>query len=285
MQFWRTGALGFFFITSCTFTDKDSFAPAYLIMSDPSLTVRQDEGAPVNGIKDAWVIVDGQLLGVFPIPAKVPIIPTGKSMTIQVNAGVKENADKNTSVEYPFYVPVKKNIDVESGERYNIDMAYEYKEETYLDFTEGFESSFHLLTKDIDGDIETRISLTDEDQAYGFKSGVIRLDKDHNEVELTTENFYSNVNNLGGNVYLEFDYKSEEVLYVGTEVNTPSSEISEYKVLLTPTPEWKRAYINFTQEISRPAVQTYRVLFRAFYEVKSKDLTTIYLDNIKLVHF
>ncbi|MBK8112839.1 MAG: hypothetical protein IPK46_22340 [Saprospiraceae bacterium] len=84
--------------------------PAYLLLSDPAITVRSDEGAPVSSIQDAWVIVDGQLLGVFPLPAKVPVIPTGKEMSIQINAGIKENADRNISAEYPFLPASENNI-------------------------------------------------------------------------------------------------------------------------------------------------------------------------------
>ena len=285
MPILRYGVFLFIFFTSCTFSDKETYEPAYLLLEDPQISVRTDEGAPVNGIQDAWIIVDGKLIGVFPLPAKVPIITTGTSMQIQINAGVKENADRNISVEYPFYSPLLTNLTPEPGKSYSIPLNYQYKDETYFDFTEGFETSLHLLTFDLDGNTETRLSITNEDAVFGNKSGLVKLSKDNDDAEFTTESFISNANNKRGAVYLEFDYKSEEVIYVGTQVNTQGSEILQYKVLLLPSETWKRAYINLTDEISSPNVVNYRPVFRVLYENKENEFSKTYIDNVKLVHF
>jgi hypothetical protein len=281
----RYGVLLLLFISSCTFSDNDSFEPAYLILSDPQITVRTDEGAPVNGIQDAWVFADGQLIGVFPLPAKVPLITTGKAMQIQINAGVKENADRNISAEYPFFTPLVTTLTPEPGKAYTIPLDYQYKDETYFDFTEGFETSLHLLTNDLDGNTETRLSISNEDAVFGNKSGLVKLTRDNDDAEFTLESFLSNNNNKRGAVYLEFDYKSEEVIYVGTQINTQGAEILQYKVLLLPTDTWKRAYINFSDEISAPNVVSYRPVFRVIFEDDQKEFTKTYFDNIKLVHF
>lgn len=285
MPILRFGVAFVLFFSACTFSDNDSYTPAYLLLSDPAITVRPDEGAPVSGIQDAWVIIDGQLLGVFPLPAKVPVIPTGKEMAIQITAGVKENADRNISVEYPFYQPLKTSLTPVAGESYTIDLDYQFKDETYFDFTEGFENSLHLLTYDLDGNTESKLTLTSEDKAFGNKAGLVVVDKENDDVEFTNESYFSNNNNKGGNVYLEFDYKSEEAIYVGTQVNTFGAEVLQYKVLLAPSDVWKRAYINLTDEISRPGVVSYRPVFRVLYEKKQKAFSKAYLDNAKLVHF
>lgn len=285
MPILRYGVFLFIFFTSCTFSDKETYEPAYLLLEDPQISVRTDEGAPVNGIQDAWIIVDGKLIGVFPLPAKVPIITTGAEMQIQINAGVKENADRNISVEYPFYSPLLTSLTLEPGKSYSIPLNYQYKDETYFDFTEGFETSLHLLTYDLDGNTETRLSITNEDAVFGNKSGLVKLSKDNDDAEFTTESFISNANNKRGAVYLEFDYKSEEVIYVGTQVNTQGSEILQYKVLLLPSETWKRAYINLTDEISSPNVVDYRPVFRVLYENKENEFSKTYIDNVKLVHF
>ncbi|MBK7223108.1 MAG: hypothetical protein IPH94_17880 [Saprospiraceae bacterium] len=70
MPILRYGVAFILFFSACTFSDNDSYTPAYLLLSDPAITVRPDEGAPVSSIQDAWVIVDGQLLGVFHYPPR-----------------------------------------------------------------------------------------------------------------------------------------------------------------------------------------------------------------------
>ena len=174
---------------------------------------------------------------------------------------------------------------MESGKSYTLDLNYQFKEETYFDFTEGFESSLHLLTFDLDGNTESKLSITGDDHSFGNKAGVVIVDKENDDVEFTNESYFNNSNNKGGNVYLEFDYKSEEAIYIGTQTNTFGAEILQYKVVLSPTDVWKRAYINLTDEISSPGVVSYRPVFRVLYEKKQKEFAKAYFDNVKMVHF
>ena len=271
--------------TSCSITDNESFQPAYILLENPTVATSQDEGAPVHDIRDAWVIVDGQLIGVFPLPAKVPVIPTGKSIEVQINAGVKENADRNSSVEYPFFEPIVKSFDIEAGKSYNMPLTFKYKTVAIFDFIEDFESSSHALTFDLDENIDTRIKLSTIDKAYGKQSGLLVLNSENKDAEITTENFFSNDNGQNGNIYLEFDYKSPETIFIGTEVITASAQTAAYKLLLAPTDQWKRAYVNLTGELSGPKIQSYRVLFGASYVLNTTQPSEIFFDNVKLVHF
>jgi hypothetical protein len=273
-----------FFINSCTFTDNDSFEPAYLILESPSLTTQSSEGPALQNITDAWVIVDGQLIGVFPLPAKVPVIPTGLLMEIQINAGVKQSANINSSVEYPFFNPFITQLKLESNKDFKIDMNFKYKPALIFDFIEGFENNSHILDNDVDGNPATRLNISDKDKSFGKKCGLLELDIENPDGEVASIPFYQNKNNKKGSVFLEFDYKSDVNLFVGSEVIS-STSVQRYSSEIPASNVWKRAYVDLTKEISLNNVTEYRPLIGSTITSTSLTKALVYLDNVKLVHF
>lgn len=273
------------FLSACTFTENDSIEPAFLILQNPSLTTKSNEGDNSQNIKYAWVILDGQLLGVFPLPAKVPIIPTSKEMDIQINAGVNQDGDVNNSVEYPFFNPIKKTMVIEPNKEYEINLKFTYKSEIVFDFIEDFENNTHILDNDIDENSKTRINLTNKDKASGNSSGIIVLDDANTDGEVSCIPFFDNKFNKRGNVFLEFDYKSDESVFAGTEVQSSSGLKQSYSAIVPKSSIWTRAYVNLTQSISQNTVTNYRVILGTTRINKSKPQSEIYFDNVKLVHF
>jgi hypothetical protein len=273
------------FLSACTFTENDSIEPAYLILQNPSLTTKSSEGDNSHNIKYAWVIIDGQLLGVFPLPAKVPIIPTSAEMDIQINAGVNQDGDPNNSVEYPFFNPIKKTMKIESNEEYDISLKFTYKSDLVFDFIEGFENNTHILDNDIDENTNTRINLTGKDKVSGNSAGIIVLDNANTDGEVSCIPFFDNKLNKLGNVFLEFDYKSDESIFVGSEVEINNSSKQSYSAIVPKSTKWTRAYVNLTQDISRNTVSRYRVILGSTRIEKSNPQSEIYFDNVKLVHF
>ena len=272
-------------LDACSFLDNESYTPAYLVFDEAILTTKINEGDAVHDIRSVWVFADGNFIGVFPIPGKVPIIPTGKDVEILVSAGVRENAEINSGIEYPFMNRVAKTLKLEEGKEYPMELNFSYRDECKFDLVEGFETSFQYFTDDIDGNTETRFTSTTVDKVSGLKSGLVNLNNSNKDFEVTTQNFFDNDLNLKGSVFLEFDYKCEENLLVGVELDEGSFIVTQYKVILVPTDGWKRAYINLSDEISSLNTLKYRVIFGAGYQSTDGEDSEIYLDNIKLIHF
>ncbi len=273
------------FVSACTFTDNDSFEPAFLLLDNATLATNSNEGVARHNIKYAWVIIEGQLIGIFPLPAKVPIITTSKEMNIQINAGVNLNGELNSSVEYPFFNPIKKTLLLEPNKEYKIDLNYTYNSDAVFDFVEDFENSTHLFDNDIDGNTKTRINFSDKEKTGGKQSGLLILDNENKDGEFSTIPFFEGKNNKLGNVYLEFDYKSDESVFVGTELNFKNSSKQSYSSSLRKSSTWTRAYVNLSKDISQNTVLQYRVIIGASKFDLNKDQSEIFFDNVKLVHF
>ena len=72
-------------LSSCQKEDTGGI-PTYLKIDNITL----DEGNTTSNITDAWVYVNGQLQGVYELPAKFPVLEQGNT-DIKVYAGIKNN--------------------------------------------------------------------------------------------------------------------------------------------------------------------------------------------------
>jgi hypothetical protein len=92
----------FFILSACVKKNPD---PAWLqvnewsISANPSLSLQ--EGELTENISDAWVYVDDELIGVFQVPFKIPILKEG-NVTFKIFPAIKNNGISATKKIYPF---------------------------------------------------------------------------------------------------------------------------------------------------------------------------------------
>lgn len=89
----------------------------------------------------------------------------------------------------------------------------------------------------------------------------------------------------GNDVYLEFNFKSDLELIAGIYPITGSVVQGVPIVNYFPSSEWKKAYVSLAEDVNNAAYNgaDFRIFFAAFKNTQEE--ATIYLDNIKLVHF
>ncbi len=264
-------------------TDSDDFTPAFLVIDNVNFTTTSGQGIPVHQIEDVWVVANEQILGVFTLPARIPIIPTGANMSVRINAGVKPNGSKNESISYAFYGPVTFERNFQPEEEFNYKPTFEYQEETKFDLIEDFENS-PFFNIDLDGNSETLLIRSKEDNNGGSFSGLIELDASKPDLEVTTDISFLREENAGGATFLEFDFKSDSELYVGYILETSNGPVEQIEAIFVPKEEWTRVYIDFTNYFTNSSVISYKIKFAASYNGNGKN-NQIFLDNIKLLHF
>jgi hypothetical protein len=274
-------------LPSCSLFDNEDPKVAFIQIDKPIMILdAAKEGSSSHNIKHAWAAIDNKLIGVFPIPGSVPAIIQNQQTSIQVNWGVNDSGDNDSSVEYPFFNPVNIDVPLTPNQVVKFPSSVTYVKSAKFDVVEGFEQNFHNFTKDLDGNSNSNLVLSSKDKFTGQKSGLLVTNANEKIAEVTTGNYYSATNNKKGAVWLEFDYKSDETLFVGYDINTNNASITEYKIGLRPSQNWNRAYINFTEELSDLKVKEYRVAFKtAFTAPRGLTSSETFLDNIKLIHF
>ena len=93
-----------FLLSTCIKNNPD---PSWLIVNDwtllPNSNYAGSEGELTDNITDAWVYVNDELIGVFEVPFKIPILKTG-TVDIKVFPAIKNNGISSTKKVYPFLV-------------------------------------------------------------------------------------------------------------------------------------------------------------------------------------
>lgn len=269
--------------SSCTLFPPEEARFGYLEIPDVTLQTSPSAGFPSHAIRDVWVYADGEDLGVYALPATIPVLSGTESKKFQVRGGVKVNGNNATSREYPFFNEVVLNEVVGEDQNISRNINFTYKSEAVFDLVEDFESG-NQFDNEVDGDAQTYVQRVAGQSPYGNHCGYIRLSGANDAIEVSHSASFPNSNNKKGAVFLEFDYKCDEKIFVGTILDEGGLLVKDYKILVTETDTWKKFYLDLTEEISNSNVIRYKVVFSSTL-ISGGTEANIYLDNIKLIHF
>ena len=268
---------------SCTFLADEAITIGMLKIGDPTLQSSLGTGAPSHGIKDAWVYADEQIVGVFGLPAAIPIESQEAPISFQIRAGISPNGNNSSSIEFPFFDEIVTQQNINQGANTTVPLNFNYKREAVFDFIADFEQT-NIFIDEVDGNVQTILQRKETDSPFGSFAGIIELQGQNDAIEVTHTARYLGANNKRGSVFLEFDYKGDENFFVGTILEKGSNLVKAYKILITPSVDWKHFYLDLTDEISKSDVVSYKVVFSSTLS-PGKTKSTIYLDNMKLIHF
>ncbi|TVR79583.1 MAG: hypothetical protein EA412_06255 [Chitinophagaceae bacterium] len=260
--------------SSCTPNSTGNFA-SYLYLTEADLiNVSSSQGSASHNITDAWVYADGELVGVFELPAKVPIISEGET-TIEISPGIMLNGIASTRIIYPFYDDLVFTLDMEAGKVDTLNMHFEYKSNVQFALIEDFESGNSFSNID-------RVTGESPNVYEGNASGFVTVD---------TINFQINsqlidaVNLPGGGVpvFAEINYKSNARFLVGINTIFQGNEREVFILGISQRENWNKIYVNLTPQTTQFGQGEYRLIFRTELPAES-DEAIIFLDNIKLLH-
>lgn len=266
---------------SCSKEDYEAQIPTYISISDIILTTDYaSEGSASKNITDAWVFINDDLVGIYELPAKFPVLKQG-SATIKIYAGIKDNGIAASRTRYLLYDPHIEELNLVVGETIEINAVVSYATGARFSWLEDFEGASLSFLYTLDSD--TFVNKQSVDVKEGVYAGNVFLQSEMDFFEATTIG-YSNVPRNGTPVYIELDFKTNEPLYIGIYIDA-----NQYQhVTLNTTAEWKKIYINITDVITNRPGGTEMKVFFGIKEVSIPFLTNnpeIYLDNLKLVHF
>ena len=272
-------------INGCSLTDNDQPNPAYLVVDSVDVATDANQGGATHKITDIWVIANSQLIGVFPVPARVPIIVDSDVTDIIVSPGFRNNGETARSFIYQLMNDESFTLELAPGDVVERSFTFTYRDEAKFDFVEGFESPGHIFTLDLDGNENTNITVTDEEAIVGNRSGKISLSDTNNVIQVATIFEYERAQNAGRDSYLEMDYKSDIAFIVGAIYIQEGQEITQPILLINPRENWNKIYVDFTQLLTSPVLQTYRIYITTDLPSLEVDSGEIFLDNLKFVHF
>ena len=251
-------------------------------------------GQLTDNISDAWVYVDNELVGVFEVPFKIPILKDGDS-EVKIYPAIRNNGISATKKIYPFLEAYVVNVDLVKNEVTAIAPVTRYKaptqfwiedfEDATFDIVEGSASLAQLsrvndaavLNPDVNAGFFGRIVLDETNNAYSGST--------------TANNTGSLVMNLprGKEVYLEIDYHTTNALVTGVLAIGSTGIVDNPHVQLNPQTEsevhWKKIYIDVQEIVSgSPNADYFEFSFQAALD-DGESSGEINIDNIKAVYF
>lgn len=276
--------LGF---TSCIKNNPD---PSWLYVEEWMLqdNISCEEGELTHKISDAWVFIDGKLIGVFEVPFKIPLLLEGE-VEITLYPTVLNNGISATKKVYPFLEPYELTATLVKNETLSLSPSTRYYSQTQftiLDFEDaltGFEDSPNSLAnliqssdpaiiQSFNGNSFGRVSLTEAMNTW-ISATDLGLDLPRN----------------GAEVYLEIDYHNTVAVTTGVLGINASETAQNPNIRLNAQEpgevEWKKIYIELKTIVSgSPNAEYFEHSFDAILD-DDQTAGEINIDNIKVVHF
>ncbi|HMM10554.1 MAG TPA: hypothetical protein PKE03_00475 [Bacteroidales bacterium] len=275
-------------LTGCYKFEGDQTVPAYLRIDTIRFsTYYATQGSNTHNITDAWVYVNGQLIGAFELPATFPVLARGKQR-LEIRPGIKLNGIAATRVPYPFMKPIV----VEEFGFFEDSIVRINPQTTYYDnlrfaWKEDFEQISLTLEKTNQSD--TSIFRTEPANhpdawlsANSAHSGVIHLQGSRKLFRIMTFQGF-NLPGDGSPIFLELDYKCDRAFGVGLLVRIDNTLETFPLVVVNKSQKWNKIYINLTPVVSAYNRAEYvKIYFES--ELGTDSEARYYFDNIKLIH-
>jgi len=276
-----------YFFSACEIINPPEEIPAFLRIENFELTTSGFEGSNTHKITDAWVYVNGELLGAFPLPATVPVLWNGDAELI-IDPGIKDNGIEASPEIYPYYQRFTQQITLNPTETLTIQPTTRYKTNLRFPLIETFDESLHTLREDFDDDPNTFVEISMDDVFEGRGTGQIKLTSDNPEILVATSVKFKELPTDGfSQVYLELDYKTDVPFEIGFRgSNDGETGAFGFNNGINIKTEWNKVYLNLTETLIVSQLAQYQLAIRAIFPSEGFDKTEaiILFDNIKLVH-
>ena len=286
------------FLISCNKTDV---TPTYVVINKEDIIVslsnldmgqfNSPSGLTAHDFSDIWLTANGEKIGSWELPCKIPILETGE-VKLVLQPGIKLNAMSTTRPIYPFFTQYTTTIQAVKGQEVVIKPVFNYyRSSLYFPLVENFESAGTEFTS-LDTNLPAFSKVNDSEliyqNPYDFAdintcSGVIQLKDTVSSFEVISPEI--DLPGNGRSVFLELNYKCNQTLNIGLIISQSSSiPTNENLLVLRPTNGmWKKAYVNLTLAVSRNLTATgFRILLSGNKQTSSE--AEYYFDNIRVLY-
>ncbi len=255
----------------------------WILTSNPNAEHAQGEMS--HDLTQVFVNMDGKSLGVYELPAKIPIIGDGIHEFV-ILPGIINNGISATKKRYPFLEQYKGSITLIKNDTVSINPTTKYYSSVKF-LIEDFESPSMQI------DVATESTATlgrNNDPAFlkwGNKYGEVLLSDSAANISFVTT-FGTVLPKLGSEVYLEFDYINTNSMLTNVVSVGNGNYFEDPFILINPQNKnkavWKHAYIDLKEIVSYR--QTTPINEASFKFVLDEGLNSSYfiIDNIKLVY-
>lgn len=252
----------------------------------PNTDSEHPTGELTYDFTQVYLNMNGKSLGIYELPAKVPIVAKEGTHDFVMQAGIINNGISNTKRSYPFVENFDKKIHLKTNDTVSVTPSTRYYPSIHF-LIEDFESPSMQL--DISNESNASLGRNDDPSVlqWGNKYGEILLNNSDSLISFVTS-FGKILPKYGSEVYLEFDYMNTNSLLTGVISHGNGNLFSDPFVQINPQDEgeavWKHIYLDLKEIISFR--QNTPINEAQFTLVLDEEGTSkyFYIDNIKLIY-
>jgi hypothetical protein len=268
------------FMAGCDIVNPSEDIPTYVHV-DSFKFINPNPNATGTGrqtITSVFAYVDGEALGVFELPADIPV-NIRNTQQLQLSPGVNNQGLLDYQLSYPFFSFY--NINVTAAPGTVIDMIPETQYIPDLKYwISDFESGNQFAR--LSGDTAIRWVSGADSVFEGGKAGCISLGG-----SLTSAESFAPISIMPGTQgYLELHYKGTLPFQVGILVAGKDLSFTQsYLTGIKPKDEWGKLYLNIQQFTGQfPDALKFSVIIKSSLEGAVTE-GYVLLDNIKVVSY
>ncbi len=276
-------------LSACVKNNPD---PSWLEVGEWTLeanaALNGEEGQLTHNITDAWVYIDEQLIGVFEVPFKIPILDEG-AVNVRIYPTIRVNGIAATKMRNEHLVPYEVNVNLVKNQTLSISPVTHYKDNVNF-WVEDFEDINVKLTDDPNTS-SAHLTLANDTLKWfngNYYGKVLLSAQDSIWVAYTNQDQQLSIPK-NKQAMLEIDYCNSVpftnyLLFVNANGTNENAMITMNKSPLNAL-RWKKIYILLSEVITAgPNNTNYIQAFRAFHDTAISS-NLILIDNIKVVYF
>jgi len=279
--------------------------PSYIWVDSVDFQVMDEalQGTASHKITDVWITANGINLGMYQLPARIPILESGATR-LNIDAGIMIGGVPQIRAKYPFYKTYNITTDLKKGKIDTIQPHFTYTDNAKFYLIEDFESAGMLFTATEKSAPLNKTSdeslIFHQPKEVNNYSGIIELPYTNDSAtvyhfEIRTVN---PVNLTSQTIYyclMEINFCITHHVEIGMIAHSANSSIPDRQIPLAnlsglndpknEKPVWKKVYVNFTVEIGQASA--YQMVNFDIYirsTIPTNEKAAYLFDNIKLVY-
>ena len=267
--------------SACELISPDEKTPSFLKIDSISLATTASEGPADHNIVDAWVFNNEQLVGIFELPAIVPILSEGEA-NIRIRGGIKLNGQVGTRIPYLYTQDYTGTLELFPDSQVHLNPTISFHDDINFPWIEDFEGVGLALSETTISD--GRLERIDNEDAFDGESFKLSL----SESQLIVECRFSEAQPLpagGTPVMMEFTYRSNHTLIAGIFSRDQTGTFQVPIIVLSPSEDWNRVYVNLTDIVSsNSGFFEHQPYFGFIRDEDHEGEAFVILDNIRVLH-
>ena len=265
----------------CSLIDPAEEIPSYVSIHSVSFTAASNQGTSSHAITDAWIYIDGELMGAYEIPCKVPVLKEG-THTVLVLAGIKQNGLSSMRAIYPYYKGWESTVELTRGQITVLAPAFTYYPGVEPVWNSEFSGSWSNFNGTGHAPFPAAYAVVTGPDAFEGSAARIQLNETENSYYGTSSDSF--LLDLSKEIYLECNYRCDQPFVIGLRNCDPGQGYTISWLEVAASATWNKLYVRLNDALEgQPASAHYSISFAAVKPSESAT-GTIWLDNLKLIY-